>query len=174
MSGKGQPSGASSAKKRSAAARAGTTQAKKLVKESLLMPSQAKNLRVGGAVRPAGRDLTRFVKWPRNVRIQRQRKVLYQRLKTPPAVNAFRSPLDKAESVPLLALLSKYRPETSVAKKERLVKLAEQKTAGGPAQASASPVALKFGLNHITYLVEQVCLFRPLLCGYVIIHLYHL
>ena len=39
---------------------------------SPLMPPRPKNLRVGGAVRPAGRDLTRFVKWPRYVRVQRQ------------------------------------------------------------------------------------------------------
>ena len=35
--------------------------------ENPLFPKRTKNLRVGGAVRPAGRDLTRFVKWPRYV-----------------------------------------------------------------------------------------------------------
>lgn len=59
----------------------------KKVAENPLFPARPKNLRVGGDVRPAGRDLTRFVKWPRNVRLQRQKRVLYERLKVPPALN---------------------------------------------------------------------------------------
>lgn len=55
--------------------------------ENPLFPSRPKNFRVGGDVRPAGRDLTRFVKWPRYVRLQRQKRVLYQRLKVPPQIN---------------------------------------------------------------------------------------
>jgi hypothetical protein len=35
--------------------------------ENPLFPRRPKNLRVGGAVRTGGRDLTRFVKWPRYV-----------------------------------------------------------------------------------------------------------
>ncbi|RYY33149.1 hypothetical protein EON62_04515, partial [archaeon] len=120
-----------------------------------LFPSRAKNFRVGVDVIPAGRDLTRFVRWPANVRLQRQRKVLYERLKVPPAINVFRKPLDKAEALPLFALLSKYKPETCAAKKDRLKKQAEAKAAGAADGTSARPVVLKFGLNHITYLIEQ-------------------
>lgn len=42
-------------------------------------------------------DLSRFVRWPRYIRIQRQKKILFQRLKIPPSVNVFRNPLDRAE-----------------------------------------------------------------------------
>lgn len=66
----------------------------------------------------------------------------------------FRTPLDKAESLPLFALLAKYRPETSAGKKERLAKQGADKAAGG-AGTSAVPNTLKYGLNHITYLIEQ-------------------
>lgn len=41
------------------------------------------------------RDLTRFVKWPRYIRLQRQRSILYKRLKVPPAINQFTQALDR-------------------------------------------------------------------------------
>ena len=43
------------------------------------------------------KDMSRFVRWPHYIRLQRQKKILFQRLKVPPAVNVFRQPLDKAE-----------------------------------------------------------------------------
>ena len=51
-------------------------------------------LLLGGTVQPK-RDLTRYVKWPKYVRLQRQRQILYQRLKVPPSINQFRFTLDK-------------------------------------------------------------------------------
>jgi len=155
MSAKGaKAAGAGAGAAKKPAAKKPVAKAGKKVAENPLFPSRPKNMRVGGDVRPGGRDLTRFVKWPRNVRIQRQRRVLYQRLKVPPAINVFRTPLDKAESVPLFSLLAKYRPETAAGKKERLAKQAADKVAGGAGTAD-KPTVLKFGLNHITYLVEQ-------------------
>ena len=55
------------------------------------------------------RDLHRFVKWPKYVRIQRQRRVLNQRLKVPPALNRFTKTLDKNTAQTLFKLLLKYR-----------------------------------------------------------------
>lgn len=48
----------------------------------------------GGTVQPK-RNLTRYVRWPKYVRLQRQKQVLYQRLKVPPAINQFTQTLDK-------------------------------------------------------------------------------
>jgi large subunit ribosomal protein L7Ae len=99
-------------------------------------------------------DVGRFVRWPHYVRLQRQRKVMLQRLKVPPAVNQFHQPLDKSEAKPVFALLAKYKPESKAAKEARL----EAKAASGAAAAAAGgarPAVLKYGLNHITYLVEQ-------------------
>ena len=101
------------------------------------------------------RDLSRFVKWPAYVRLQRQKRILFQRLKIPPAVNQFRKPLDRAEALPLFKLLAKYKPETHADKSARIKKAAEAQAAGGAATTTAPPTVLKFGLNHITYLVEQ-------------------
>ena len=41
------------------------------------------------------RDLSRFVKWPKYIRLQRQKAVLQTRLKIPPPVNQFYQTLDK-------------------------------------------------------------------------------
>lgn len=41
------------------------------------------------------RDLSRFVKWPKYIRIQRQKAVLQKRLKVPPPINQFTQTIDK-------------------------------------------------------------------------------
>ncbi len=84
---------------------------------------------IGGAP-PPKKDLHRLVKWPRYVRIQRQRRVLGQRLKVPPALTRFTKTLDKSTAATLFKLLLKYRPEARKEKKERLLKEAEGREAG--------------------------------------------
>eukprot|EP00429_Kryptoperidinium_foliaceum_P050105 CAMPEP_0176124182 /NCGR_PEP_ID=MMETSP0120_2-20121206/62602_1 /TAXON_ID=160619 /ORGANISM="Kryptoperidinium foliaceum, Strain CCMP 1326" /LENGTH=60 /DNA_ID=CAMNT_0017458937 /DNA_START=13 /DNA_END=192 /DNA_ORIENTATION=+ len=37
-----------------------------------LFPARPRAFGIGGDIRPTGRDLSRFVKWPKYVRIQRQ------------------------------------------------------------------------------------------------------
>lgn len=103
---------------------------------------------------PKGRDLSRFVKWPRYVRIQRQRKILYQRLKVPPAINQFSKALDKNQATELFKLLAKYRPESKVEKRERLKQLAAAKASGGETPAPAKQTVIKYGLKHVTELIE--------------------
>jgi len=52
--------------------------------------------------------------------------------------------------------LEKYQPETKQAKRERLRKRAEEAAKGGAAPAAvAPPNVIKFGLKHVTQLVEQ-------------------
>ena len=82
--------------------------------KNILYPAVKKNLRIGNAVLPAGRDLSRFVKWPRNVRLQRQKKVIYDRLKVPPSINQFSQPLDRAEALPFFQLLVSFVPAVCV------------------------------------------------------------
>jgi len=38
---------------------------------------------------PNKKDLTRFIKWPAYMKIQRQRQLLYKKLKIPPVINSF-------------------------------------------------------------------------------------
>merc|ERR1712156_1352424 len=97
-----------------------------------LFKKSARNFRLGGDIQPK-RDLTRFVKWPRYVRIQRQKRILMQRLKVPPAINQFSQTVEKNQAAKLIKLMSKYMPETRAEK----------------------TMHLKFGLNHVTTLVEE-------------------
>lgn len=133
----------------------------------------------------------RFVKWPKYVRLQRQRRVLSMRLKVPPAINRFvTQALDKNQAETLFKLLMKYRPEDKKEKRERLkVRLSTAllplpPTAGASwllvltrppppppahvgAQAEAEaraagkeadkkkPMVVKYGINHVTQLIES-------------------
>ncbi|KAB5516510.1 hypothetical protein DKX38_027158 [Salix brachista] len=118
-----------------------------------LFEKRPKQFGIGGAL-PPKKDLTRFVKWPHVVRIQRQRRILKQRLKVPPAVNQFTKTLDKNLATQLFKLLLKYRPEDKAAKKERLLKRAQAEEEGKTVE-SKKPIVVKYGLNHVTYLIEQ-------------------
>ena len=113
-----------------------------------------KNWGIGGDIQPR-KELGRYVKWPKYVRIQRQRKILYQRLKVPPSINQFNNCLDKNLSLNLFKLLHKYRPEDAAQKKERLKDLAAKKEAGAEGESQKKPLYVKFGINHITKLCEQ-------------------
>ena len=53
-------------------------------------------------------------------------------------------------------MLLKYRPEDKAAKKERLLKRALAESEGKTVEAK-KPIVVKYGLNHVTYLIEQVC-----------------
>ena len=55
-------------------------------------------LPAGGDIQPR-RDLTHFVRWPRYIRLQRQKAVLQTRLRVPPPINQFRQTLDKQTGV---------------------------------------------------------------------------
>lgn len=120
-----------------------------------LFPSRPRAFGVGGAIRPAGRDLSRFVRWPKYVRIQRQRAVLYQRLKVPPSINQFTKTLGKNEAMTVFTLFNKYRPETPAAKKQRIKEAAAAKASGADDSSSKAPNVVKFGLKHVTTLVEE-------------------
>jgi large subunit ribosomal protein L7Ae len=89
-----------------------------------------------------------------NCRLQRQKAILKQRLKVPPAVNQFSKTLDKNTATQLFKLLDKYRPETKIEKKGRLSAAAETVAAGGKVDQGKKPVVVKYGINHITALIE--------------------
>jgi len=54
----------------------------------------------------------------------------------------------------LFKLLLKYRPETKAEKKGRLTQLAEKKAAG-KLETTGKVVTIKYGINHITNLVDR-------------------
>merc|ERR1712242_442147 len=63
----------------------------------------------------------------------------------------FRQTLEKNQTAKLLKLLAKYTPETKTEKATRLKAEAE----AGESKKGDKPMHLKFGLNHVTTLVEE-------------------
>jgi len=121
-----------------------------------LFEKRSKTFGIGGDL-PPKRDLTRFVKWPEYVRLQRQKVILNQRLKVPPAIAQFSHTLDKNTATQLFTLLNKYKPESKQEKKARLLSEAEKREKeGGEATTkdTKKPVFAKYGLNHTVALVE--------------------
>lgn len=55
----------------------------------------------------------------------------------------------------LFKLLLKYRTESKKEKKERLKKVAAAAAEKKPAEETKKPLLVKFGLNHVTSLIEN-------------------
>jgi len=158
---------------------------KKVTKEVYfknLFPKRKKNFSIGQDV-PPKRDVTRFVRWPKYVTLQRQKRVLERRLKVPPTLNQFRKTLDSHTKAELFKFAAKYKPENKKQRKQRI--RAEAKAAdaakkpAAPAaktdekkddkkKAAPKPVAapkkkttqdkritLKFGIQRVTRLIEH-------------------
>ncbi|ODQ53366.1 60S ribosomal protein L8-B [Saitoella complicata NRRL Y-17804] len=120
-----------------------------------LIEKRPKNFGIGQDIQPK-RDLSRFVKWPEYVRLQRQKKILNMRLKVPPAIAQFQNTLDKNTATQLFRVLNKYRPETAAEKKERLTAEAAAQTEGKDKKDDGKkPYFVKYGLNHVVSLIEN-------------------
>ncbi|KAI1178278.1 50S ribosomal protein L30e-like protein [Nemania sp. FL0916] len=141
--------------KKAAPAPFGSSKSSKKAPKNPLIEKRPRNHGIGQDIQPS-RNLSRMVKWPEYVRLQRQRKVLSQRLKVPPAIAQFQSTLDRNTAAQLFKLLNKYRPETKAEKKERLVKEATAVKDGGKKEdVSKKPYTVKYGLNHVVGLIEN-------------------
>jgi len=127
---------------------------KKTAKNPLL-EKRTRNFGIGQDIQPR-RNLSRMVKWPEYIRLQRQKKVLNLRLKVPPAIAQFSHSLDRNTASQTFRLLNKYRPETKAEKKERLHKEATAISDGKKKEdVSKKPYVVKYGLNHVVGLVEN-------------------
>ncbi|TRM58487.1 50S ribosomal protein L30e-like protein [Schizophyllum amplum] len=139
--------------KKPAAAPFGAKTATK-AKKNPLFEARPRNFGVGQDIRPKT-DLTRFVKWPEYVRLQRQKVILAQRLKVPPAIAQFSHTLDKNTATQLFKLLNKYRPESKLEKRTRLQETAAAAAADKEKKdETKKPLFVKYGLNHIVALIE--------------------
>lgn len=85
----------------------------------------------------------------------RQKKVLQQRLPAPGPINQFKYVVERDQARKLFTLLSKYVPETKSDKKQRLKEEAKLKAEDKKPKKQSKPMMLKFGLNHVTDLVES-------------------
>jgi len=97
-----------------------------------------KIFKTGQDIQPK-KDLSRFVKWPLYIQIQRERKVLYQKLKIPPLIDQFTRSLDKDMIKQLLFTLSKYRKNST----DNLY------------NKNKNIIYIKHGINNITNLIQK-------------------
>jgi len=170
MSGKGKAKAAAPAPAAAAKPKASssTTSVKKAVSSSTtkkksfadahahLFDKRPRSFGIGRSIPPTP-DLSRYVRWPKYVRMQRQKAILKQRLKVPPAINQFSRALDKNAASNLFRLLASYRPESAADKKKRLqtaAASAAKDTKDTAVTKQTKPIFVKYGLNHITHLVE--------------------
>jgi len=120
-----------------------------------LIEKRSRNFGIGQDIQPK-RNLSRMVRWPEYVRLQRQKKILNLRLKVPPAISQFQVVLDRNTAAQTFKLLNKYRPESKTEKKERLLKEATAIKEGKKKDdVSKKPYTVKFGLNHVVGLIEN-------------------
>lgn len=132
---------------------------KKQKKDNPLIEKRPRIYALGQHIMPK-RDLTRFVKWPKYIQLQRKKRVLLKRLKVPPPVNQFNHTLDKTIAVQLFKLLNKMRPEDKAARKKRRLAEAKarveaKKEGKAPPPPLEKPIFVKCGLNHVTTLIEK-------------------
>jgi len=161
MSGKGKPAagvkGASKVPAKAPSTKKSSTKGKKsfAAQHEHLFSKNARSFGIGKSI-PPPRDLSRYVLWPKYIRLQRQRAILKKRLKVPPSINQFSKALDKNSASSLFRLLASYRPESHDEKKKRLQTAAADQTKGKDTnvKSSTKPLFVKYGLNHITHLVE--------------------
>jgi large subunit ribosomal protein L7Ae len=130
-----------------------------------IFEKRARNFGIGGNVQPT-RDLTRFVRWPKYIRLQRQKSILLKRLKVPGTINQFSRTADRNTAAQLFTFLDKYRPETRKHKDKRLRAAAkvDAKAITGKGKKIVAvakpkkayrPKCVKYGLHNVTTLVER-------------------
>jgi len=124
-----------------------------------LFSKSPRSFGIGKAI-PPQRNLSRYVLWPKYIRLQRQRAILKKRLKVPPAINQFSRALTKNDASSLFRILANYRPESHEEKKKRLQTLASEQvksssSSSSKANINVKPTFVKYGLNHITHLIES-------------------
>lgn len=116
--------------------------------------------------------LTREQKVEKDLLIKKKISKLANAIRIPPAINQFKTVLSEHDTKKVVDLFAKYRPEN---KQEKKARLEQPDPRQGP-----RPVLVKFGLKHVTNLIEtkkaklvlisasvhpiEVVLYLPTLC----------
>jgi large subunit ribosomal protein L7Ae len=120
-----------------------------------LFVKRPKRFGIGQDLPPKDRDLTRIVRWPVYIQRQRQKRVLYKRLKVPPAINQFNLTLDRHTKKEVFKFAGKYKPEDKVERKNRLTQIAQAKLDNKEAPHTPKRNSIKTGIQRVTRLIEQ-------------------
>ncbi|XWS47781.1 hypothetical protein CRYUN_Cryun13aG0014600 [Craigia yunnanensis] len=109
-----------------------------------LFEKRPKQFGIGGAL-PPKKDLHRFVKWL---------KIILGSYNIDWFSSVVSTQNIKYMATSLFKLLLKYRPEDKAAKKERLLERPRLRLKE-KLLSRKKPIVVKYGLNHVTYLIEQ-------------------
>jgi len=96
-------------------------------------------------------DLYRFVRWPKYVRLQRKKRIILQRMRTPPVVNQFTHTLDKPTTAQLFSILKDHLPESKAERRKRMRSMATKEEV----TPVPKPLQAVSGSKKVTTLVEQ-------------------
>jgi len=107
----------------------------------------------GGVLRKTPK-LGRLLRWPRYVMLQRQRKILLQRMKIPPALNIFNRGCNKDLARKLVRFCKNYSPESTRQKNIRLKAQAKLQAEGKPIP-SAKRETVTYGLGQVMHSIER-------------------
>ncbi|VWU50085.1 60S ribosomal protein L7-3, putative [Hepatocystis sp. ex Piliocolobus tephrosceles] len=119
----------------------------------LIFEKKKRSTVIGVGVRRK-RDLSKYIKFPKKIRIERKKRILLQRLKVPPAINQFNEVLRNAESQDLFNFLNNYKCESKQEKKKRLEEEANKLKADGKIK-SKKPITVKCGIKYVTRTIER-------------------
>jgi len=108
-----------------------------------------------GGVIPKSTALGRLMRWPKYVRLQRQRKILLQRLKIPPALNIFNRGCSKDFAHRIVRFCKNYSPESRKQKQLRLRAWAKLQADGQPLPKDEKRMAIKSGLGVVMRTIER-------------------
>lgn len=113
-------------------------------------PDYGKRSRISNSKRKFSfkKDLARFVKWPKYIKIQRQRRIFCQKLKIPPAVFQFSRTLDKNMTNQLFQLLSNYKLNDTRKDKNPSKKNLEKKR-------PKNTISIKHGIDTVSKLIKN-------------------
>jgi large subunit ribosomal protein L7Ae len=95
------------------------------------------------------------MRWPKYIQLQRQKKNIKLRLKIPPSIFMFEHVPDKSFVSNVFKLFKKYQAMTPLEKKNRLREIAKIKSQGKETPLLKYQHQIKFGLNHVTNLVQR-------------------
>ncbi|KAI3388968.1 hypothetical protein SNEBB_006628 [Seison nebaliae] len=87
------------------------------------------NFGIGQSIQPK-RDLTHFVRWPTYVRLQRKKRIIMKRLKTPPSIFQFQTAMEKQDAKTLTEFIKRHYGESKIHRKSRLLEEAKSKSIG--------------------------------------------
>eukprot|EP00088_Acartia_fossae_P039557 TRINITY_DN41183_c0_g1_i1.p1 TRINITY_DN41183_c0_g1~~TRINITY_DN41183_c0_g1_i1.p1 ORF type:complete len:280 (+),score=27.16 TRINITY_DN41183_c0_g1_i1:95-934(+) len=112
-----------------------------------------KNYSIGNDILPK-RNLRPYVVWPKYVTLQRQKRIIYERMRIPPSINQFNDVLVNPDRSAVFKLLHNHRPPTKAEKKDQMKEQAKE-VAKGSAPEKADRILLVHGLQEVTSLVER-------------------